>query len=143
KSARNSRSGAIEGRPSAAYSFANSPSSEASTSLTMRRINRSGWFAGTRSSMSTYENSSPVRTSEPRIDSSRLDPGRTGIIFALQCQRPLPVFQRPAKRPTILLLINTGDRWISVERKQHHADEERCDSEAGGDAGHLAFGVSS
>jgi hypothetical protein len=41
--------------------LSNSPSRLASTSLTMLRIARSGCRAGTRASMSTYENSSPDR----------------------------------------------------------------------------------
>jgi hypothetical protein len=55
-------------RPSAVgESLVNSPSSATSTSLTIRRIRRSGCSVGTRSSRSTYENSSPLRSSVPRI----------------------------------------------------------------------------
>src|ERR1700759_2017967 len=46
----------------------------------MRRISRSGCFAGTRSSRSTYEKSSPLRSSDPRILASTLGKN-SGIRF--------------------------------------------------------------
>src|SRR5262249_50986131 len=70
KSAGSGRSGVIERRPAAAYSVPSAPSRAARTSLPMRRISRSGWLSCTLRSRSTYENSSTVRRSEPRTDSS-------------------------------------------------------------------------
>src|SRR5262249_514015 len=58
----------------------------------MRRMNRKGCFAGTRSSRSTYENSSPLRSSDPRILASHLaripESDSLGLVSRL--------FQRPA-----------------------------------------------
>jgi hypothetical protein len=65
--ARSSRSGAIEGRPSGAYSWPNSLSSAFSASLTIAASLRSGCRAGMRSSRLTYENRDPFRSSTPRI----------------------------------------------------------------------------
>jgi hypothetical protein len=52
---------------------AKSASRPASTWLTMRRITRIGCLAGTRASMSTYENIAPVTASDERIAASLPD----------------------------------------------------------------------
>jgi hypothetical protein len=65
--ARNSISGAIDGRPIPEYSVAKSPDSIARAVSVSARIARSGWSSRIRCSRSTYENSSPDRLSDPRI----------------------------------------------------------------------------
>src|SRR6516165_9964317 len=63
----------------------------------MQRISRSGWLSGTLCSRSTEENSSPVRRSEPRIDSSccfstaQESDSRSNVSLATQ------FFQQPAR----------------------------------------------
>src|SRR5262249_49769731 len=63
----------------------------------MQRISRSGWLSGTLCSRSSYENSSPVRKSEPRIDSSccfstaQESDSRSNVSLATQ------FFQQPAR----------------------------------------------
>src|SRR5262249_45086473 len=47
------------------------PAVSVNLGLTTRRITRSGCLAGTRSSRSTYENRSPLRSSDPRIPASQ------------------------------------------------------------------------
>ena len=71
----------------------NSPFSAASTSFTSVRIARSGCAAGSRSSISTYEHSSPLGLSEPRIKAPPCL-SQHGIIFVTPCQQA--GFQQPA-----------------------------------------------
>ena len=68
--ARSSFSGATLGRPpstSASYMAENSPSILTNASLTITRMRRNGWLAGTKSSSRRIENRPSVNESEPRI----------------------------------------------------------------------------
>ena len=103
--ARSSFSGAMLGRPSLActsYIPANSASIFPSASLTIWRIARSGWSAGTKSSKRCSVNRLSVKVSAPRMGKLGLSRVRKGTASDYPVRQETGrlcflVFQRPAR----------------------------------------------